>query len=110
MPSIRTFYLVTVHKIDSWSKCPQQIVYLSYVVLTVTVGIEDEVLFRARESRDQRGAVSEIALVVDDAQERQFSTQRLEDFSRLVPASVVDNKNLEIISHRSDFGSSSSYD
>ena len=75
---------------------------LANVVLAIAVGVEDEILARVLEAGDQRRSISEIALVVDHAQERQFRGHAIKDCACFVLASVVDDQHLEIVSDFAD--------
>src|SRR5262245_16159837 len=72
VPGVGTFDLVAVDEINTGSKYSQEVVNLSYVVLTITVGVKDQIFEGVLESRDEGRAIPEVAFVVDDAQERQL--------------------------------------
>jgi hypothetical protein len=73
------------------------------IVLSIAVGVEDEILRGVGEARNQRRAIATIGFVVDDSQEWQFLAEVFEYFSGTVFAPVVDNNHFEIVSHPANF-------
>ena len=84
---IRAFYFVAIDQIDVGPEFGKKIVHFADVVLTVAVGVEDEVLCGVRESGNQRRAISSIGFVVDHAQEWQFLTETFQYFPGIVAGS-----------------------
>jgi hypothetical protein len=103
VPRIRAFYLVPVDQINVRSKFGEQIMDFPDIVLSIAVGVKDEVFGRVGESRDQCRAISPVGFVVDDSQEWQFLAEVFEYFSGTVFAPVVDNNHFEIVSHPANF-------
>ena len=103
VPRIRTFYFVAINQVDVWTKLGEKIMNLANIVLSITIGIEDEVLCSAGEARYQCGAIPSIVFVVDDSQERQFLTEVFQYFPGIVFAPVVYNDHLEIVGHPANF-------
>jgi hypothetical protein len=103
VPRIRAFYFVAIDQVDVRPEFGKKIVDFADVVLSVAVGVKDEVLCGAGESRDQSRAISSIGFVVDNPQEWQFLTESFQYFPGIVFAPVVYNNHFEIVSHPANF-------
>jgi hypothetical protein len=103
IPRIRTLYFVAINQIDVRTKLGEKIMNLANIVLSVTVGIEDEILSGAGESRNQCRAISPIGFMVDDSQEWQFLSEVFQYFPGIVFAPVVDNNHFEIVGYLANF-------
>ena len=103
VPRIRAFYFVAIDQIDVRPEFGEKIVNFADVVLSVAVGVEDEVLCGVGESGNQCRAITTIGFVVNDSQEWQFLTEVFQNFPGIVFAPVVDNKHFEIVSHPANF-------
>jgi len=103
VPRIGTFYFVAINQIDVGTKLGEKIMNLANIVLSITVGIEDEVLCGGGKPCNQCRAISAIGFVVDDSQEWQFLTEVFQYFPGIVFAPVVYNNHFEIVSHPANF-------
>src|SRR5687768_13330645 len=89
IPGVGSLYFVAVDEIDIGAHLSQEVVDLTNIVLSVTIGVEDQFLLRIRETRDERGAISAIPRVVNRANERQFRREPVRDHASLVLASII---------------------
>jgi hypothetical protein len=103
VPRIRTFDFIAIDQIDVRPEFGEKIMDFADVVLSVAVGVKDEVLCGVAEPRNQCRTISPIGFVVDDSQERQFLTEVFQYFSGIVSAPVVYNNHFEIVSHPANF-------
>src|SRR5262245_10801804 len=89
IPGIRAFDFVTVDEVDIGLELRQQTVKFADVILTIAIGVENEILLGVLESADQRCPVSQIVFVMDDAKKRQLDGKPIKNDGCLVFASVV---------------------
>ena len=92
IPGVGAFHLVAVDEIDVGTELSQKVVDFADIVLSVSVGIEDQILSGIREAGDERGSISEIPRVVDRADEGQFPGEPVRNGSGLVLASVINDE------------------
>ena len=103
VPGVRALHFVAVDQVDVRPKFGEKIVNLTDIVLSVAIGVEDDVLCGVSEAGNQRGAITPISVVVDDAQETQLHTETFQNFPGFVSAPVVDNEHFEIVCHLAHF-------
>src|SRR5688572_17961011 len=65
IPCIGALHLVTIHEIDAGCEASQEIVQFADVVLSVAVGVENQILSSILEARDQSRAIAEISFMMD---------------------------------------------
>ena len=81
----------------------QEVMDFPDIVLSVTVGVKDEVSGGVCESGNQRCAISAIGFVVKHTQVRKLLTEVFQYFPGIVFAPVVNNDHFEIVSHPANF-------
>src|SRR5262245_41827816 len=96
IPRIGALDLVSIDQIDVRLEVGQKIVKFADVVLAVSVGVEDQVFPGVAETCDQGCAVTEVSLMMDNSQKRQFYSELIENRACFVLASVVNDEHLEI--------------
>jgi len=103
IPCVRAFHLEAIDEIDVWPEFGQEIVDFAHIVLSIAVGVEDEIFGGVIECGNQRSPISAIGFMVDYAQEWKLLAEVFQYFPGIVFAPVVDNDHFEIVSHPANF-------
>lgn len=110
IPGVGPLHLVTIDEIDVWADMRKQVVDFTDIVLAVAIRIENKIFSGVLETGDQSGAIAAIPIMMNDTQTREFCRQSIENRSRSVVASIVDNEYLEVVRYFLQFVRSSTDD
>ena len=91
VPGIGAFHLVSVNEIDVWPELSQKVVDFANVILSVSVGIEDQILSGIPETGNESGSISKILRMVDRADEGKFPGKPICNGACPVLASVIND-------------------
>ena len=103
VPRIRTFNFIAIDQIDIRPEFSEEVMDFTDIILSIAVGVEDEVPGGAGEPRNQRSAISPVGFVVDYFQVWQFPPEVFQNFPGIVLAPVVHDDYFEIVSHPANF-------
>ena len=110
IPGIRALHFVTVDQVYVGFENGQQVVKFPNIVLTVAIGVKNEIFFGVLKSADERRSISQIALVMNDTEEWQFDREPIQHDTGFILASIIDNQDFEIIGDFAEFFRNSSHD
>src|SRR5262249_46646834 len=99
IPRIRPLHLIAVDEIDARGQLGEQIVNFADIILSIAVGIENEVLAGIGEARNQSRSVPKISRVMNDAQKRHLGSKPVENRAGLIFTAVVDDQDFKVVGH-----------
>lgn len=110
IPRISALHFVSVDQVDIGFENGQQVVEFPNIVLTITIGVKNQIFPGVLKSADERRPISQIAFVMNHTKEGQFDGEPIEYGAGFVLASIVNNQDFEIGGDFADFFRNSSHD
>jgi len=110
IPRICSLHFVSVDQVDIGFENGQQIVEFSNIVLTITIGVKNQIFSGVFKPADERRPISQIAFMMNHTKEGQLDRESIEHGAGFILASIVNNQDFEIVGDFADFSRNSSHD